>query len=410
MIHEVFNFIIKQDPMTPSSWKKVMITVIPTEKETRRSHKLSTNLFLSNAVQTISTILYNRLTPNRQLPIPWAGRIDHLVTYSLDAPESRAWETDMWVVAIVFQKAFDSIQHDAMWRSLRHFSISEQYICLLKKLYADQRATVLTDWNKGRWSFEQPSFQLGSSISNGERHWDLERKGLGHQTGWRKKETAYPTCVLLTTRLWRRTLWCNSKGWLRTSKIQKRKGLTFTQRKRPSHQSEIKQIERDRDRRDACRNASSLKYLVQMITFMNQAATEVQHRIRCAWSAFARHRQELTSKSYLLRHFFDAVVAPTIMYSDGTCGLQQRSTNKSSAQHSAECFVSSFRRREKTKRQKRQTKNIEVEKTFLMKKWAKTQKKTAQTMKITKIAVSHSRMTQRAHQAKKRNSKIGFST
>ena len=37
------------------------------------------------------------------------------------------------------------IQDDAIWRSLRHHFTCEQYICLLKKLYADQRATVLTD-------------------------------------------------------------------------------------------------------------------------------------------------------------------------------------------------------------------------------------------------------------------------
>ena len=43
------------------------------------------------------------------------------------------------------QKAFDSTQHGAMWRPFRNHSISEQYICLLKKSQADQRATVLTD-------------------------------------------------------------------------------------------------------------------------------------------------------------------------------------------------------------------------------------------------------------------------
>ena len=51
----------------------------------------------------------------------------------------------MWVAAVDFQKAFDSMRHGAIWRSLRNHSISERYICLLKKLYADQHATVLTD-------------------------------------------------------------------------------------------------------------------------------------------------------------------------------------------------------------------------------------------------------------------------
>ena len=41
----------------------------------------------------------------------------------------------MWVAAIDFKKAFDSIQHEAIWKSLRNHSVSEQYISLLKKLY-----------------------------------------------------------------------------------------------------------------------------------------------------------------------------------------------------------------------------------------------------------------------------------
>ena len=40
-----------------------------------------------------------------------------------------------------------------------------------------------------------------------------------------------------------------------------------------------------------------VKYLVQMITFMDRETTEVQRRILCAWSAFARHRQEMASNS-----------------------------------------------------------------------------------------------------------------
>ena len=45
----------------------------------------------------------------------------------------------------------------------------------------------------------------------------------------------------------------------------------------------------------------------------------MQHRIRCAWSAFTKHRQELTSQSCRLEHrlqLFDAVV--TITYGAGT--------------------------------------------------------------------------------------------
>ena len=40
---------------------------------------------------------------------------------------------------------FDSTHHAAIWRSLRHHSVSEQYICLLKDCSLINAATVLTD-------------------------------------------------------------------------------------------------------------------------------------------------------------------------------------------------------------------------------------------------------------------------
>ena len=45
-----------------------------------------------------------------------------------------------------------------------------------------------------------------------------------------------------------------------------------------------------------------IKYLGQMITLVDQGTSEVQHSIRCARSAFTKHRQELTSQPGRLKH------------------------------------------------------------------------------------------------------------
>ena len=51
----------------------------------------------------------------------------------------------MWTATIDFMKAFDAITHKSMWNALKSFGIEHDYISLLKKLYRDQKATVLTD-------------------------------------------------------------------------------------------------------------------------------------------------------------------------------------------------------------------------------------------------------------------------
>ena len=84
------------------------------------------------------------------------------------------------VAAIDFKMAFDSTQHEALWNSFRNHSVSENTFCVLKNCALVKRATALTDVESD--DSGTLADQLGSPISNGERHWNLERKGLGHQT------------------------------------------------------------------------------------------------------------------------------------------------------------------------------------------------------------------------------------
>ena len=56
-------------------------------------------------------------------------------------------------------KAFDCVDHNKLWKSLKEMRIPEYLICLLRNLYAGQEATVrtgrgTTDWfkiGKGVW-------------------------------------------------------------------------------------------------------------------------------------------------------------------------------------------------------------------------------------------------------------------
>ena len=48
----------------------------------------------------------------------------------------------MWIATVDFAKAFDTIHHEAIWRALARFEVDTPYISLLKKLNADQHATV----------------------------------------------------------------------------------------------------------------------------------------------------------------------------------------------------------------------------------------------------------------------------
>ena len=60
-----------------------------------------------------------------------------------------------------FAKAFDSVDHNKLWKILKEMGISDHLTCLLRNLYADQEATVRTGHGTTDW------FQIGKGVHQG---------------------------------------------------------------------------------------------------------------------------------------------------------------------------------------------------------------------------------------------------
>ena len=110
----------------------------------------------------------------------------------------------MWVAAIDFQKASDSMQHGVIWSFLRNCSISEYYTCLFQKLYADQRATVLTDVESDEFGIAHGTNEgdpLSSLLLNSVLQTAMAKLKLGKKSLviTLSDETAYQTYALPTT-------------------------------------------------------------------------------------------------------------------------------------------------------------------------------------------------------------------
>ena len=139
-IRQELCMIIKLKSITPSAWKNCGHSD-KQEMLRGKSGELQTDLPSSTIVKTLLTMPCNWLSAvlDRHSGADRAGfrktfrTTDHPMTYKPISQKSREWRTDMWVAAIDVKKAFDSIQHEDIWNSLRKYSISEQYICLLKK-------------------------------------------------------------------------------------------------------------------------------------------------------------------------------------------------------------------------------------------------------------------------------------
>ena len=67
--------------------------------------------------------------------------------------KAREFPKNIYFCFIDYTKAFDSVDHNKLWKILKEMEISDHLTCLLRNLYAGQEATVRTrhgamDWFK----------------------------------------------------------------------------------------------------------------------------------------------------------------------------------------------------------------------------------------------------------------------
>ena len=58
--------------------------------------------------------------------------------------KAREFQKNIYFFFVDYAKAFDSVDHNKLWKILKEMGIPDHLSCLLRNLYADQEATVRT--------------------------------------------------------------------------------------------------------------------------------------------------------------------------------------------------------------------------------------------------------------------------
>ena len=75
--------------------------------------------------------------------------------------KAREFQKNISFCFIDYAKAFDSVDHNKLWKILREMGIPDYLTCLLRNLYAGQGATVRTGHGTIDW------FQIGKGVCQG---------------------------------------------------------------------------------------------------------------------------------------------------------------------------------------------------------------------------------------------------
>ena len=114
--------------------------------------------FISHANKVILKILQARLQQymNQEIPDVQAeirkgkGTRDQIANIHWIIEKAREFQKNIYFSFINYAKAFDSVDHNKLWKILKEMKIPDHLTCLLRNLYAGQEAMLRI--GHGKWT------------------------------------------------------------------------------------------------------------------------------------------------------------------------------------------------------------------------------------------------------------------
>ena len=341
LLCETFNGVLRSDAEPPTSWKQTVITVLHKSGDARLPQNYRPISIIPIVYKLFARLLYRRLNPildAQQCPDQAGFRsnystVDHLFTLMQLQEKAHDFQKKLWVSAIDFKKAFDSIEQAGLWHALSLQRVPHAYINLLRSLYSGQTANVCTDVVSKSFDMKRGTKQgdpLSSLLFNAllehifrrlKIKWKERGMGIDMGTDERLSNLRFADDVLLVAK--------KKPHLVKMLEDLQQEALRYGLELHPE-KTKILTNCTNKTGRDSCTSIEvndmnieilplngSVKYLGRKVSFDDFQGVELQNRVRAAWASFMSNRDELTGRQYALKHrlrLFDAVVSPTVLY------------------------------------------------------------------------------------------------
>ena len=143
----------------PQDWKRSVFIPIPKKGNSEECSNYCTIALISHASKVMLKILQASLQQymNCELPDVQAGfrkgrgTRDQIANIQWITEKAREFQKNIYFFLVDYVKAFDYVDHNKLWKILKEMGIPDHLTCLLRKLYADQEATVRTGHGTTTW-------------------------------------------------------------------------------------------------------------------------------------------------------------------------------------------------------------------------------------------------------------------
>ena len=135
----------------PQEWKEGYLVKLPKKGDLRDCKNYRGIMLLSVPGKILNRIILERLKEavDKQLRDQQAGFrrdrscTDQIATLRIIVEQSIEWNSPLFISFIDYEKAFDSVDRDILWKLLNHYGVPDKFINLIKNTYEGMTCKVI---------------------------------------------------------------------------------------------------------------------------------------------------------------------------------------------------------------------------------------------------------------------------
>ena len=168
VLHSLFSKVWEEETL-PEDWKEGVIIKIPKKGDLTNCNNYRGIMLLSAPGKVLNRILLDRMKTavDPLLRDQQAGFrsnrscTDQIATLRIIVEQSIEWNSPLYINFIDYEKAFDSVDRETLWKLMRHYGIPEKIISLVQNTYQGMSCKVL---HAGQLS---DSFEVKTGVRQG---------------------------------------------------------------------------------------------------------------------------------------------------------------------------------------------------------------------------------------------------
>nr|KAG5689139.1 hypothetical protein BaRGS_006347 [Batillaria attramentaria] len=149
MLHSLFSKIWEKEEV-PAQWKEGIVIKLPKKGDLRDCSNYRGIMLLSVPGKVLNRILLERMREavDPMLRDQQAGFrknrscADQIASLRIIVEQSLEWNSPLYINFINYEKAFDSVDREALWKLLRHYGVPGKIISLIQCTYQDMSCRI----------------------------------------------------------------------------------------------------------------------------------------------------------------------------------------------------------------------------------------------------------------------------